>query len=73
MGRTGFASRRRYSASPLGELHFMSLNNKLKVRSFVSYTQPLLAGVIGALVSVTAHGADITGAGSTFAAPIYTE
>jgi phosphate transport system substrate-binding protein len=51
----------------------MSLNNKPKVRSFVSYTQTLLTGVIGAFLSVTAHSADITGAGSTFAAPIYTK
>jgi len=39
----------------------------------VSYTQTLLTGVVGALLAVTAHSADITGAGSTFAAPIYTK
>ncbi|KIG04550.1 phosphate ABC transporter, periplasmic phosphate-binding protein [Burkholderia sp. MR1] len=32
-----------------------------------------LAGVIGALVAISAQAADITGAGSTFAAPIYTK
>lgn len=32
-----------------------------------------LAGVIGAIVAVSAQAADITGAGSTFAAPIYTK
>ena len=35
--------------------------------------QTALAGVIGALVAVSAQAADITGAGSTFAAPIYTK
>jgi phosphate transport system substrate-binding protein len=39
----------------------------------VSYTQTLLAGMAGALLTVAAHSADITGAGSTFAAPIYTK
>lgn len=33
----------------------------------------LAASLAGALVSVVAHSADITGAGSTFAAPIYTK
>ncbi|WP_250451917.1 phosphate ABC transporter substrate-binding protein PstS [Caballeronia sp. ATUFL_M2_KS44] len=32
-----------------------------------------LAGVIGALFAISAQAADITGAGSTFAAPIYTK
>jgi phosphate transport system substrate-binding protein len=31
------------------------------------------AGLAGALIAFTAYGADITGAGSTFAAPIYTK
>lgn len=35
--------------------------------------QTALAGVIGALVAISAQAADITGAGSTFAAPIYTK
>jgi phosphate transport system substrate-binding protein len=33
----------------------------------------LIACLAGALVSVGAHSTDITGAGSTFAAPIYTK
>lgn len=37
----------------------------------MSHTQTLLTGVVGALLAISAHGADITGAGSTFAAPIY--
>jgi phosphate transport system substrate-binding protein len=39
----------------------------------VSYKQTLLAGVAGAFLTVAAYSADITGAGSTFAAPIYTK
>ncbi|BCQ23796.1 phosphate ABC transporter substrate-binding protein PstS [Caballeronia sp. NK8] len=35
--------------------------------------QTALAGVIGALFAISAQAADITGAGSTFAAPIYTK
>jgi phosphate transport system substrate-binding protein len=35
--------------------------------------QTVLAGVAGALFAVAAQAADITGAGSTFAAPIYTK
>jgi len=35
--------------------------------------QTALAGVAGALFAIAAHAADITGAGSTFAAPIYTK
>ena len=35
--------------------------------------QTALAGVAGALFAITAQAADITGAGSTFAAPIYTK
>jgi phosphate transport system substrate-binding protein len=35
--------------------------------------QTALAGVIGAFVAISAQAADITGAGSTFAAPIYTK
>ena len=35
--------------------------------------QTALAGVAGALFAMAAHAADITGAGSTFAAPIYTK
>ena len=35
--------------------------------------QTALAGIVGALVAVSAQAADITGAGSTFAAPIYTK
>jgi len=31
------------------------------------------AGLAGALIAIAAYGADITGAGSTFAAPIYTK
>ncbi|MFM0597196.1 phosphate ABC transporter substrate-binding protein PstS [Paraburkholderia dilworthii] len=33
--------------------------------------QTVIAGMTGALVAVAAHATDITGAGSTFAAPIY--
>src|SRR4030081_2976193 len=32
-----------------------------------------LASIVGAMVAMSAHAADITGAGSTFAAPIYTK
>src|SRR5471032_2406729 len=32
-----------------------------------------LAGIVGAMFAVAAHATDITGAGSTFAAPIYTK
>lgn len=39
----------------------------------MSHTQTLLTGVVAALLAVSAHSADITGAGSTFAAPIYTK
>lgn len=39
----------------------------------MSRTQTLLTGVVGALLAMTAHSADVTGAGSTFAAPIYTK
>jgi phosphate transport system substrate-binding protein len=35
--------------------------------------QTALAGIVGALFAVSAQAADITGAGSTFAAPIYTK
>ncbi|MEK6349417.1 MAG: phosphate ABC transporter substrate-binding protein PstS [Burkholderia sp.] len=35
--------------------------------------QTAFAGLAGALFAVAAHAADITGAGSTFAAPIYTK
>jgi phosphate transport system substrate-binding protein len=35
--------------------------------------QTAIAGLAGALFAVAAHAADITGAGSTFAAPIYTK
>jgi len=35
--------------------------------------QTALAGVAGALFAIAAHATDITGAGSTFAAPIYTK
>lgn len=35
--------------------------------------QTVLAGVAGALFAIAAQAADITGAGSTFAAPIYTK
>ncbi|MFC5428629.1 phosphate ABC transporter substrate-binding protein PstS [Paraburkholderia denitrificans] len=35
--------------------------------------QTVLAGVVGALFAISAQAADITGAGSTFAAPIYTK
>ncbi|MCX5543754.1 phosphate ABC transporter substrate-binding protein PstS, partial [Paraburkholderia sp. CNPSo 3076] len=35
--------------------------------------QTALAGVAGALFAIAAQAADITGAGSTFAAPIYTK
>lgn len=35
--------------------------------------QSALAGVIGAMFAVSAFATDITGAGSTFAAPIYTK
>lgn len=32
-----------------------------------------LAGIVGAMFAMSAQAADITGAGSTFAAPIYTK
>ncbi|RDS97761.1 phosphate ABC transporter substrate-binding protein PstS, partial [Burkholderia contaminans] len=35
--------------------------------------QTAIAGLAGALFAVAAHAADITGAGSTFAMPIYTK
>ncbi|WP_175153161.1 extracellular solute-binding protein, partial [Paraburkholderia ultramafica] len=35
--------------------------------------QTVFAGVAGALFAIAAQAADITGAGSTFAAPIYTK
>jgi phosphate transport system substrate-binding protein len=35
--------------------------------------QTAIAGIAGALFAVTVHATDITGAGSTFAAPIYTK
>lgn len=39
----------------------------------MSHKQTLLAGLACAILMVAAHGADISGAGSTFAAPIYTQ
>ena len=37
----------------------------------ISLSKPLLAAVIGSVVSITAIAQDATGAGATFPAPIY--
>jgi phosphate transport system substrate-binding protein len=53
-----------------GELHLTSVNNNSS-EVFVRHILILTVGLASTLFAVSGHTADITGAGSTFAAPIY--